>query len=133
MGTTVLLGMGFAFAATLVLTPLCMDLLLFKDPPRGAPRWWHLLGTVWAVIHLGGSQLFLYYVLRPILKIVSPRTADDRLRRATRWMARGVVKGLPFGKLEFQDITRRNFSAAMHRHQQSPVGGGRDADGEPAR
>src|SRR5438874_8811820 len=43
MGTTVLLGMGFSFAATLILTPLCMDLLLFKCPPRGAPRWWHLI------------------------------------------------------------------------------------------
>ena len=110
MGTTVLLGMGFAFIATLILTPLCMDLLLFKNPPRGAPRWWHPLGTLWVLIHLGGSQVFLYYVLRPILKIISPRTADDRLRRATRWMARGVVKGMPFGKLEFQNITRETFS-----------------------
>ncbi|HEY2951870.1 MAG TPA: MMPL family transporter, partial [Verrucomicrobiae bacterium] len=112
MGTTVLIGMGFAFAATLVLTPLCMDLLLFKDPPRGAPRWWHPLGTLWVLVHLGGSQVFLYYVLRPILKIISPRTADDRLRRATRWMARGIVKGLPFGKLEFQNITPETFESA---------------------
>src|SRR5439155_6895406 len=72
MGTTVLIGMGFAFAATLVLTPLCMDLLLFKDPPRGPPRWWHPLGTVWVILHLGGSQVFLYFVLRPVLKIISP-------------------------------------------------------------
>ncbi|MFO1513799.1 MAG: 1-acyl-sn-glycerol-3-phosphate acyltransferase [Verrucomicrobiota bacterium] len=110
MGTTVLIGMGFAFVVTLVLTPMCMDLLLFKEQPRGAPRWWHVLGTVWVVLHLGGSQLFLYYVLRPILKIISPRTADDQLRRATRWMARGVVKGMPFGKLEFQNISRETFS-----------------------
>ncbi len=112
MGTTVLIGMGFAFVATLVLTPMCMDLLLFRDPPRGAPRWWHVLGTLWVILHLGGSQLFLYYCLRPILKIFSPRTADDQLRRATRWLARGVVKGMPFGKLEFQKITRENFSPA---------------------
>jgi 1-acyl-sn-glycerol-3-phosphate acyltransferase len=110
VGTTVLLGMGCAFASTLFLTPLCMDLLLFKDPPRGAPRWWHPLGTVWVLIHLGGSQVFLYYVLRPILKVFTPRTADDRLRRATRWFARGVVHGLPFGKLEFQNITAETFS-----------------------
>lgn len=109
MGTTVLIGMSFAFAATLVLTPMCMDLLLFKDPPRGAPRWWHPLGTLWVIIHLGGSQVFLYGVLRPILKVIGPRTADDRLRRATRWLARGVVKGLPFGKLEFQNITPATF------------------------
>ena len=68
MGTTVLLGMVCAFAATLVITPLCMDLLLFKNPPRGAPRWWHPLGTLWVLIHLGGSQIFLYYILRPMLK-----------------------------------------------------------------
>jgi 1-acyl-sn-glycerol-3-phosphate acyltransferase len=110
MGTTVLLGMACAFAATLVITPPCMDLLLFKNPPRGAPRWWHPLGTLWVLAHLGGSQIFLYYVLRPILKIISPRAADDQLRRATRWMARGVVKWMPFGKLEFQNITPETFS-----------------------
>jgi 1-acyl-sn-glycerol-3-phosphate acyltransferase len=110
MGTTVLLGMACAFAATLVITPLCMDLLLFKNPPRGAPRWWHPLGTLWVLIHLGGGQIFLYYVLRPVLKIISPRTADDQLRRATRWMARGLVKCMPFGKLEFQNITPATFS-----------------------
>lgn len=110
MGVTVLIGMGFAFLATLVLTPICMDLLLFKDPPRGAPRWWHPLVTLWVIVHLGGSQVFLYYVLRPILKIISPRPAADRLRRATRWMARGVVKSVPFGKLEFQNITPETFS-----------------------
>ena len=110
MGTTVLLGMACAFAATLVITPLCMDLLLFKNPPRGAPRWWHPLGTLWVLVHLGGSQIFLYYILRPILKIISPRTADEKLRCATRWMARGVVKWMPFGKLEFQNITPQTFS-----------------------
>ena len=110
MGTTVLIGMGFAFAATLVLTPLYMELLLFKDPPRGAPRWWHPLATLWVIIHLGGSQVFLYFILRPILKIISWSKADARLRRATRWMARGVVKGLPFGKLEFRNITQETFS-----------------------
>ncbi|MGZ5565490.1 MAG: 1-acyl-sn-glycerol-3-phosphate acyltransferase [Limisphaerales bacterium] len=110
MGTTVLLGMGFAFIATLILTPLCMDLLLFKNPPRGAPRWRHPLVTLWVLVHLGGSQIFLYYVLRPILQIFSPRTAADRLRRATRWVARGVVKSVPFCKLEFQNITPETFS-----------------------
>ena len=151
MGTTVLLGMGFAFIATLILTPLCMDLLLFKNPPRGAPRWWHPLTTLWVVAHLGGCQVFLYYLLRPVLKIISwvrpssrtanghcsqhdangegagnlpansphsraadgdrPRSwADDQLRRATRWMARGVVRCVPFGKTEFQNITPATFS-----------------------
>lgn len=110
MGTTVLLGMVSAFLATLVVTPACVELLLFKPLPRGAPRWWHVLGTVWVLIHLGGSQVFLYYVLRPILKIISPKTADDRLRRATRWFARGVVKGMPFGKLEFQNISAEIFA-----------------------
>lgn len=111
MGTTVLLGMGFAFIATLILTPLCMDLLLFKNPPRGAPRGWHLLGTLWVAIHLGAGELFLYCVLRPILKIISPRTADDRLRRVTSWAARGLIQGLPFGKLEVQNISRETFSS----------------------
>lgn len=110
MGTTVLIGMVFTFIATLVLTPLGMELLLFNDPPRGAPRWWHPFVTLWVILHLGGSQVFLYYVLRPILKLTSPRTADDQLRRATRWMARGVVKCVPFGRLEFQQLQRETFS-----------------------
>ena len=110
MGTTVLLGMVSAFIATLVITPACMELLLFRPQPRGAPRWWHPLGTLWVALHLGGSQVFLYYVLRPVLKIVSPRKADDQLRRATRWFARGVVKCVPFGKLEFKNISPETFS-----------------------
>ncbi len=110
MGTTVLLGMVSAFIATLVITPACMDLLLFRPQPRGAPRWWHPLGTLWVALHLGGSQIFLYYALRPLLKVVSPRKADDQLRRATRWFARGVVKAVPFGKLEFKNISPETFS-----------------------
>jgi 1-acyl-sn-glycerol-3-phosphate acyltransferase len=110
MGTTVLIGMVFAFAATLILTPLFMDLLLFKEQPRGAPRWWHVIGTVWAALHLGSSEVFLYGILRPCLKLFSPATADDKLRRATRWMARGLVKGLPFGRLEFRNITAASFA-----------------------
>jgi len=123
MGTTVLLGMTCAFAATLILTPFCMDLLLFHKPPRGAPRWWHLLGTIWVAIHLGGSELFLYYILRPLLKLFSPTTADDKLRWATRWMARGVVKGLPFGKLEFQDLDAKTLErpAIVISNHQSAV------------
>jgi len=123
MGTTVLLGMSCTFAATLVLTPLCIDLLLFKNPPTGAPRWWHLLGTLWVTLHLGASELFLYYVLRPILKLISPGTADDRLRRATRLAARGIVKGFPFGKLEFKNIAPETFSppAIVISNHQSAV------------
>jgi len=110
MGTTVLLGMVSAFIATLVITPACMDLLLFRPQPRGAPRWWHPLGTVWVALHLGGCQIFLYYILRPVLKIVSPRNADKKLRDATRWLARGLIHGLPFGKLEYKNISPATFS-----------------------
>jgi 1-acyl-sn-glycerol-3-phosphate acyltransferase len=109
MGTTVLLGMISAFVATLVITPACMDLLLFRRQPTGAPRWWHPLGTVWVALHLGSAQIFLYYLLRPCLKVVSPRMADQKLRNATRWMARGVIKGVPFGKLEWKNISPETF------------------------
>jgi 1-acyl-sn-glycerol-3-phosphate acyltransferase len=62
-------------------------------------------------------------VLRPVLAVVSPRTAKDRLRRATRWMARGVVKGMPFGKLEFQNLTPETFAkpAIVISNHQSAV------------
>lgn len=120
MGTTVLIGMLSAFVATLVLTPLCMDLLLFKDPPRGAPRWWHLLTTLWVVLVLGSCQLLLYCLIRPLLKIFSPGSADQRSRQVARWLARGVVKAVPFGKLEYQNITAATFSSpsiAISNHQ----------------
>jgi 1-acyl-sn-glycerol-3-phosphate acyltransferase len=110
MGTTVLLGMISAFVATLVITPACMDLLLFRPQPTGAPRWWHPLGTVWVALHLGCGQVFLYYVLRPILKVFSPRTADEKLRNTTRWLTRGLIRGLPFGKLEWKNISPETFS-----------------------
>lgn len=77
---------------------------------KSSPRWWHLAGTVWVALHLGGSQLFLFFVLRPLLKVMSPRTAQDTLRRATRWMARGVIAGMPFGTVDFQDISPETFS-----------------------
>lgn len=109
MGTTVLLGMVSAFVATLVVTPACMDLLLFKNPPRGAPRWWHPLGALWVALLLAGSQVMLYGVLRPVLKVLAPRTADDRLRRATRWFARGIVHGTCFGKVEYQNLSPATF------------------------
>ncbi len=109
MGTTVLLGMGFTFIATLILTPLAMDLLLFKKPPGGAPRWWHPLGTIWVTLHLGGIQFYMYYIMRPVLKLFAPGKADEKVRAATRYLGRGVVKGLPFGKLEF-DLTPELFA-----------------------
>ncbi len=122
-GTITTFGAGCALLAAFILTPLCMDLLLFHAPPRGAPRWWHLLGTVWVSVHLGSSEVFLYYVLRPLLKIFWPPSADDRLRRATSRMARGVVKGLPFGKLEFQNIGPGTFDrpAIVISNHQSAV------------
>jgi len=110
MGTIVLLGMSSAFLATIVLTPLCMDLLLFKNPPCVGPRWWHLIGTAWAGIHVGTCEVFLYYVLRPLLHVFSPRTATDRLRGATRWLTRGIVRGLPFGRVELQNLSPATFS-----------------------
>src|SRR2546427_8503930 len=93
MGTTVLIGMGFSFAATLILTLLCMDLLLFADPPRGAPRWWHWLGTLWGGTHLMVGQMILW-----LARLFVSR---DRSRRMTQWATRGLVKCFPFGKLEW--------------------------------
>ena len=109
MGTTVLIGMGFSFLATIILTPVCMDLLLFKPPPQGAPRWWHPLGTIWVTLHLGGVQFFMYYIMRPVLKVFAPAKTDKIVRATTRYLGRGVVKGLPFGKLEF-DVTPELFA-----------------------
>jgi 1-acyl-sn-glycerol-3-phosphate acyltransferase len=88
-----------------------MDLLLFRPQPRGAPRWWHPLGTVWVLLHLGGSQIFLYYILRPVLKIVSPRTRTKSYADATRWLcARPHPNACRLVKLEVQNIRPPTFS-----------------------
>jgi len=110
MGTTVLIGMGFTALATLVLTPLCMDLLLFKDPPRGAPRAWHLLVMAGAGAVLVSAQCVLYGVLWPALAMFDRRKARARLWQFTRWIARWVVTRLPLGSLQFQSITSETFS-----------------------
>ncbi len=116
MGTTVLLGMGFSFVATVILTLLFMDVLLFADPPRGAPRWWHLLGTLWSGTHLLIGESYLFLIL--------PRfVSRDRVRRTTARMTRGLVKTSPFGKLEFCDLNEETFKkpAILISNHQSAV------------
>ncbi|MCG3147537.1 MAG: Trans-aconitate 2-methyltransferase [Verrucomicrobiae bacterium] len=115
MGTTVLIGMAFAFLATLIIVPAGMDLLLFKDPPRGAPRWWHLLGTLWGATHLFLGQLMLWS-LRPFV-------TRDRSRRMTQWATRGLVKAFPFGKLEWLNCEVATFArpAVLISNHQSAV------------
>jgi 1-acyl-sn-glycerol-3-phosphate acyltransferase len=123
MGTTVLLGMACAFAATLVITPLCMDLLLFKNPPRGAPRWWHLLGTIWGGIYLLVSQTIAFGMIRPALKFFSPATADRRIRKISQLAMSGLVRSFPFGKTEYQNFTAETFArpAIVISNHQSAV------------
>ncbi len=123
MGTTVLLGMVSTFAATLIITPACMDLLLWRDPPRGALRWWHLFGSVWAAIYLLVSQTITFGILHPLLKKISPTTAARRLR-AISWRAMSVlVRTFPFGKVEYQNISAQTFErpAIVISNHQSAV------------
>lgn len=120
MGTTVLIGMVGTFAITLILTPLLMELLLFRDPPRGAPRAWHVLGAVCFGLHMALSQVFLYCIARPFLFLVSRRDATARLRRLTGWFARTAMQNLPYGKLEYQNISPSTFekpSIVISNHQ----------------
>ena len=109
MGTTVLLGMVSAFIATLVITPACMDLLLFRKQPTGAPRWWHLLGTVWGGLYLLVSQTIVFGMIRPALKKFSPATADRRIRKLSQLAMSGLVRSFPFGKVEYQNFTAETF------------------------
>ncbi|MFO1487274.1 MAG: 1-acyl-sn-glycerol-3-phosphate acyltransferase [Verrucomicrobiota bacterium] len=110
MGTTVLLGMVSAFIATLILTPLCMDLLLFRPQPTGGPRWWHLLGTVQAAVHLAALQCFVYFIQRPVLHLVGVKNIPDRLRWMTAYLSRGMFHALPWGKIRFKNFSRETFS-----------------------
>jgi len=110
MGTTVLLGMMSAFIATLVVTPACMDLLLWRDPPRGAPRWWQLPGILWTGLFLLVSQSVVFGPVRWILKIVSPKKADWILRRISHKSMTVLVKTFPLGKIEYQHFTKETFS-----------------------
>jgi uncharacterized protein len=110
MGTTVLLGMVSAFIATLVVTPACMDLLLWRDQPRGAPRWWHLPGTVWCGLYLLVSQCIVYGPLQLAFKLFTPATFDRRLRRASQLAMAGLVKMFPMGKIEYQNFTAETLA-----------------------
>lgn len=123
MGVTVLIGMGFAFLATLIVVPISMDLLLFKDPPRGAPRWWHLLATVWCGGYLVVSQTIVFGMIRPALKFFSPATADRRLRKASRLAMSLLVRSFPFGRAEYQNFTAETFKrpAIVISNHQSAV------------
>jgi 1-acyl-sn-glycerol-3-phosphate acyltransferase len=56
------------------------------------------------------------------LKLLGRPHADDEVRSATRLLARGVVKWMPFGKLEFQNISRETFTKpaiVISNHQSS--------------
>ena len=110
MGTTVLLGMICAFVATLVITPACMDLLLFRPQPCGAPRWWHLIGTAWCGVYLLVSQTIVFGILRPVLKKIMPATADQRVRQWSRLVMSGLVRTIPFNKLTYQNFTAETLS-----------------------
>jgi 1-acyl-sn-glycerol-3-phosphate acyltransferase len=123
MGVTVLIGMGFAFLATLILVPVSMDLLLFKAPPRGAPRWWHLLATVWCGGYLLVSQTIVFGIMRPVLKVFSPPTADRRVRQLSRLAMSLLVKSFPFGRAEYQNFTAETFArpAIVISNHQSAV------------
>ncbi|HEY5041662.1 MAG TPA: 1-acyl-sn-glycerol-3-phosphate acyltransferase [Verrucomicrobiae bacterium] len=123
MGTTVLLGMVSAFAATLVITPACMDFLLWRKPPTGAPRWWHLLGSVWCGLYLLVSQSFVFGPLRLAFKIFAPATADRRLRRASQLAMSGLVKTFPLGKIEYQNFSAETLARPaiiISNHQSAP-------------
>jgi 1-acyl-sn-glycerol-3-phosphate acyltransferase len=123
MGVTVLIGMGFTFLATLIIVPIGMDLLLFKDPPRGAPRWWHLLATIWCGGYLLVSQTFVFGIMRPALKIFSPATADRRVRQLSRLAMSLLVRSFPFGRAEYQNFTAETFArpAIVISNHQSAV------------
>jgi len=110
MGTTVLLGMLSAFIATLVITPACMDLLLFKPQPCGAPRWWHLIGTLYAGVYLVISQTIVFGLMRPVMRKFMPATADRRLRQISRAAMSGLVKSIPFTRLTYQNFTPDTLS-----------------------
>jgi 1-acyl-sn-glycerol-3-phosphate acyltransferase len=92
-----------------------MDLLLFKNPPRGAPRWWHLLGTLWGGTHLFIGQLGLW-VSRPFI-------SRDRSRQMTQGATRLLVNWFPFGKLDWIDTGAETFHkpAILISNHQSAV------------
>lgn len=123
MGATVLIGMLCTFLVTLMLTPILMDVLLFNPMPRGAPKWWHLLGTIWVTLHLGGIQVFLYAMLRPFLKLFRVRNGEAVLRSTARYLVRGLIKAMPFGRTDFQNISAATFAkpAIIISNHQSAV------------
>ena len=110
MGVTVLIGMGFTFLSTLILVPISMNLLLFKPPPTGALRWWQLLGTIQAAVHLFVLQFFVYFIQRPVLHLFRARNIQARLAAMIAYLSRGMFYALPFGRIQFKNFSRETFS-----------------------
>lgn len=110
MGTIVLIGMTFTFIATLIITPLCVDLILFKPPPTGALKWWHLIGTVQSALHLAVLQSFVYFIERPLLYLFRARNIPARLRAMIAYLSRGMFHALPVGRISFKNFSPQTFS-----------------------
>ena len=110
MGTTVLLGMVSTFIATLVITPACMDVLLYKRQPTGALRAWHIFGTVQAAIHLAALQIFSYFIMRPLWHLCGAKDIPARLRAIIAFLSRGLFYALPWGRFKFKNFSAETFS-----------------------
>jgi 1-acyl-sn-glycerol-3-phosphate acyltransferase len=87
-----------------------MDLLLFKRPPTGAPRWWHLIFALQAAVHLAALQLFSYFVARPIWILCGKKNIPERLRNTIAYLSRGLFLALPFGRFRFKNYSLETFS-----------------------
>ena len=126
MGTTVLLGMVCTFVATLILTQLCMDLLLFADPPRGAPRWWHLFRhrLVWDISICSRIVTFRFFGVRSI----EGSLAIDNAFSDTR-----IGAYRPVRQTQTHRHQRNDVQETSDHHQQSSIGRRCAGDQEPAR
>jgi 1-acyl-sn-glycerol-3-phosphate acyltransferase len=91
----------------LVLAHAGMDVLLFMDNRRGAPRLYSLAGAAFAFLHLLTAQMLLLVAAAPLSLL--PGGALPRLRRLGRAGARSLCRMFPYGKLDLSGITPEAF------------------------
>ncbi|MCI0546847.1 MAG: hypothetical protein L0027_06135, partial [Candidatus Rokubacteria bacterium] len=84
--------------SVLVLARAGMDVLLFMDNRRGAPRLVWLLGSAFALAYIVVAQILLLLVAAPLRFL--PGDPKARLRRLGRLGPRSLFGLFPYGRLE---------------------------------
>jgi 1-acyl-sn-glycerol-3-phosphate acyltransferase len=104
IGLTALVGMATGLVAAVVVTPLIMQHLLWRDGRDGVPTLRTLAVTAFAYTCFAALLVAVRLVVQPIIFITSPfdrRTRERRLNALARLFFRLLVRAFPYGRRTF--------------------------------